>query len=140
MEPHRVLIFANSGPSGPEGIAEATQILRAGNFLPVPRDNPRNGGPGKGDYEHEVLIRSRTRRRFGDFAAAGKVTRRPQAAKSPAKNRRNGAPRSSRPTRYPKSAPSSGPFGATFPPGGRLERAGLGPAPTANDENGFTPS
>ena len=44
MEPHRVLIFANSGPSGPEGIAEATQILRAGNFLPVPRDNPRNGG------------------------------------------------------------------------------------------------
>ena len=43
-EPHRVLIFANSGPSGPEGIAEATQILRAGNFLPVPRDNPRNGG------------------------------------------------------------------------------------------------
>ena len=44
VEPHRVLIFANSGPSGPEGIAEVTQILRAGNFLPVPRDNPRNGG------------------------------------------------------------------------------------------------
>ena len=25
----------------------ATQILRAGNFLPGPRDNPRNGGPGE---------------------------------------------------------------------------------------------
>ena len=47
---------------------------------------PVNRGPGKGDYEHEVLIRSRPRRRFGDFAAAGKVTRRPQAAKSPVFN------------------------------------------------------
>ena len=36
-----------------------------------------------GDYEHEVLIRSRPRWRFGYFAAAGKVTRRPQAAESP---------------------------------------------------------
>ena len=36
-----------------------------------------------GDYEHKVLIWSRPRRRFGYFAAAGKVTRRPQAAKSP---------------------------------------------------------
>ena len=30
-----------------------------------------------------MLLWSRPRRRFGDFAAAGKVTRRPQAAKSP---------------------------------------------------------
>ena len=41
----------------------------------------RARGGRVGDYEHEVLIRSRPRRRFGDFAAAGKVTRRPQAAK-----------------------------------------------------------
>ena len=40
-----------------------------------------------GDYEHEVLIRSRPRRRFGDFAAVDKVTRRPQAAKSPCEER-----------------------------------------------------
>ena len=39
-----------------------------------------------GDYEHEVLIRSRPRGRFGSFAAMGKVTRRPQAAKSPVFN------------------------------------------------------
>ena len=36
-----------------------------------------------GDYEHEVLIWSRPRWRFGSFAAMGKGTRRPQAAKSP---------------------------------------------------------
>ena len=30
-----------------------------------------------------MLLWSRPRRRFGDFAAAGKVTRRPQAAKFP---------------------------------------------------------
>ena len=66
---------------------QALLILRAGNFLPNPRDNPRKWGPGKGDYEHEVLIWSRPRRRFGDFAAAGKVTRRPQAAKFPAQTR-----------------------------------------------------
>ena len=46
----------------------------------------RARGGRVGDYEHEVLIRSRPRRRFGDFAAAGKVTRRPQAAKSPVFN------------------------------------------------------
>ena len=39
-----VAIFANPGPSGPGGIAEATQILRAGRFLPGPRGNPRNRG------------------------------------------------------------------------------------------------
>ena len=61
----------------------ATQILRAGNFLPGQRDTPRQRGPGKGDYEHEVLIWNRPRRRFGYFAAVGKVTRRPQAAKFP---------------------------------------------------------
>ena len=47
----------------------------------------RARGGRVGDYEHEVLIRSRPRRRFGDFAAVGKVTRRPQAAKSPCEER-----------------------------------------------------
>ena len=63
----------------------ATQILRAGTFLPGPRGNPRKWGPGKGEYEHEVLIWSRPRGRFAYFAAMGKVGRRPQAAKSPRK-------------------------------------------------------
>ena len=83
MEPHPLQFSTNPGPSGPAGIRTLTQILRAGNVLPTPRGNPRKWGPGKGDYEHEVLIRSRPRRRFGDFAAVGKVTRRPQAAKLP---------------------------------------------------------
>ena len=41
---------------------------------------------GTAPDEHKVLIWSRPRRRFGDFAAAGKVTRRPQAAKPPCAN------------------------------------------------------
>ena len=64
---------------------QALLILRAGRILPTSRGNPRNRGPGKGDYEHEVLIWSRPRGRFGSFAAMGKGTRRPQAAKSPCK-------------------------------------------------------
>ena len=80
------------GPVARKKSQKATQILRAGNVLPTPRGNLRKWGPGKGDYEHEVLIRSRPRRRFGDFAAVGKVTRRPQAAKSPAYNERSPNP------------------------------------------------
>ena len=71
----------SQGPVARREFRPATQILRAGYVLPSLSGNSRNGGPGKGDYEHEVLIWSRPRRRFGDFAAAGKVTRRPQAAK-----------------------------------------------------------
>ena len=41
-------------------------------------------GSGVRDLEHRNgAPRSKPRRRFGDFAAAGKVTRRPQAAKYP---------------------------------------------------------
>ena len=95
--------FANPGPSGPAGFLTRTQILRAGNVLPTPRDNPRKWGPGKGDYEHEVLIWSRPRRSFGFFPIVGKETR-PAGRNSPAYNKCS-----------PKPAPSSGPFGATFP-------------------------
>ena len=62
---------------------QALLFLRAGRAAERFRRDPRKWGPGKGDYEHEVLIWSRPRRRFGDFAAVGKVTRRPQAAKLP---------------------------------------------------------
>ncbi len=62
---------------------QALLILRAGRILPAPRGNPRNGGPGKGDYEHGSAHRSRPRWRFAYFAAMGKVGRRPQAAKLP---------------------------------------------------------
>ena len=46
MEPHPLQFSTNPGPSGPAGIRTLTQILRAGNFLPSPRGNPRNRGPG----------------------------------------------------------------------------------------------
>ena len=39
--------FANLGPSGPAGIKGATQILRAGTFLPASRGNPRKMGSGE---------------------------------------------------------------------------------------------
>ncbi len=55
---------------------------------------PVNGVRGKRSYGHEVSIWPRPRWRFGYFAAMGKVTRRPQAAKLPAKWRAG----SSRPT------------------------------------------
>ena len=38
---------------------------------------------GKADVAHDVPTLSRPRGRFGSFAAMGKGTRRPQAAKSP---------------------------------------------------------
>ena len=122
------------GPVARKKSQKATQILRAGNVLPTPRGNLRKWGPGKGDYEHEVLIRSRPRRRFGYFAAMGKVTRRPQAAKSPAYNGRspNPAPSSGPSGHLPPEGkafwgepPSSAPFGGTFPPRGRLLGEGL---------------
>ena len=92
------------GPVARKKAQKATQILRAGNVLPTPRGSPRKWGPGKGDYEHEVLIWSRPRWRFGSFAAMGKGTRRPQAAKLPGYNKP-----------IPKLAPSSAPFRGTCP-------------------------
>ena len=82
---------------------QALLVLRAGRVVPTLRGNSRKQGSGAdspcqgemarrarggrvGDYEHEVLIRSRPRGRFGSFAAMGKGTRRPQAAKSPVFN------------------------------------------------------
>ena len=44
---------------------------------------PKARGIGTSEYGHEVSILSRPRRRFGYFAAEGKVTRRPQTAESP---------------------------------------------------------
>ena len=46
VEPHRVQFWENQAPVGREESRKATQILRAENYLPSPRGNPRNGGPG----------------------------------------------------------------------------------------------
>ena len=59
--------------------AQALLILRAGNSLPAPRDNPRNGVRGKATRSTgTVLLWSRPRGRFAYFAATGKVGRRQQ--------------------------------------------------------------
>ena len=45
--PRQKQILPTQGPGGPEkNRAQALQILRAGNPMPSPRGNPRNGGPG----------------------------------------------------------------------------------------------
>ena len=77
----------------------------------------RARGGRVGEYERGALILSRLRGRFGYFAAMGKVTRRPPAAKFPTKKRNRSI-----------IAPSSAPFGGTFPlEGGRLMGGHMGP-------------
>ena len=72
---------------------QALLILRAGNFLPPFRRVSLVMGvrPGKGECGHEVPTLSRPRGRFGSFAAMGKGTRRPQAAKPPCATKYSGA-------------------------------------------------
>ena len=96
-----------------------TPVMGPGADSPCQGEMARRARGGRvGEYEHEVLILSRPRRRFGDFAAAGKVTRRPQAAKFPLRTTnviRNLSPHPSRLRR------------ATFSPGGRLTGGHMGP-------------
>ena len=89
------------GPVARKKSRNATQILRAVNPIPGQRGNPRKWGPGgKRSYGHEVPVGRVPRRRFGDFAAAGKVTRRPQAAKFPLRKEPSSGPmRASGPTK-----------------------------------------
>ena len=134
LEPHRLQFWESQGPVARREFRPATQILRAGNFLPGPRVNPRKRGPGKAVLWAQSAQRPGPRGRFSEFfpylpakpsaagspgrggareraqfspsggngdkrtlrrrAAMGKVTRRPQAAKLPAKWRAG----SSRPT------------------------------------------
>ena len=148
-------------PVARRGFRPATQILRAGTFLPGPRGNPRKWGPGKGDYEHKVLIWSRPRRRFAQsLVAPGEAQRSGFAGKRrskgtnavfAARRKRSGVDFATtsrrgqshspptggeilpvkRTTQRPDEgigpyknhsiiAPSSAPFGGTFPPRGRL--------------------
>ena len=74
--------FLNSqGPVARREFRPATQILRAGYVLPSLSGNSRNGGPGKGDYEHEVLI--------GAVPGGVLVTLPPRAKSLAARRRRN---------------------------------------------------
>ena len=121
-----VLIFLPIRPPvGPDGMAPNHSDFARRKFLPGSRGNPRKWGPGKGEYERGALILSRPRRRFGSFAAVGKGTRRPQAAKSPREERNRSI-----------IVPSSAPVCALghLPPRGKAYGRPHGPAPTANLE------
>ena len=93
--------FCKPRAQWPGGNSDQSLRFCAPEILQNPsRMRPPQRGPGKGDYEHEVLIWSRPRGRFAFFFAMEKEGRRPQAAKYPAHNERN-----------PNPAPSSGPSG-----------------------------
>ena len=117
MEPQQRQFLQTQGPVARREFRHPLRFCAPEGFCLLQGVTPVNGGPGKGDYEHEVLIWSRPRRRFGDFAAAGKVTRRPQAAKFPLRKEPSSGPmRASGPTKKRSIiAPSSAPFGGTFP-------------------------
>ena len=82
-------IFANPGPSGPGGIAEATQILRAGNDTQLlRRASPVMGGQGVGEYGRVSAHPEPTPWRFfGSFLPGQKGTR-PAGRNPPAARRR----------------------------------------------------
>ena len=124
------IIFANPGPSGPEETAESHSDFARRKFsTDLQVRVPRNGGPGvsrhwrtkfasaasPGDPQGELPRRGKRRwpGPLGTFPSLGKYLA-PQG-ETPAKRHAE----SSRPTSWPKPAPSSGPFGATFPPGGK---------------------
>ena len=143
MEPQQLQFLHTQGPVARRGFRSSLRFCAPEGFCLLQGVTPVNGGPGKGDYEHEVLIWSRPRRRFGDFAAVGKVTRRPQAAKPPCKKRNCSiiAPSSVWPDGQPPSplggrllggVPSSGPFGAAFAQG-----EGLGGRPPPRRKPAF---
>ena len=76
VELHQPQFLECQAPVGRKKLRKATQILRAGTFLPGPRGNPRKWGPGgKRSYGHEVPVGRVPRRFFGDFLIVEKVTR-----------------------------------------------------------------
>ena len=83
-------IFATPGPSGPGGIAEVTQILRAGNSPETVKYASPVMGSGESGPMGTKGPSAAPRGRFGYFAAMGKVTRRPQAAKLPCERNKGG--------------------------------------------------
>ena len=108
MGPHQRQFLQTQGPVARKESLTATQIFRAGNFLSDPRGNPRKRGPGgKRSYGHEVPVGRVPGDPLGPFPSLGKDLA-ADAAKHPRNSQRNSI-----------IAPSSGPFGATFPPRGK---------------------
>ena len=92
---------------------KATQILRAENPTPSQRGNPRNGGPGvSGPMGTKCPSAASPGDPLVSFPSLGK--------KLAARRRRNGEISPCEERNRSIIAPSSAPFGGTFPPGGRL--------------------
>ena len=124
-----VPIFVNPGPSGPEGTAPKHSCFCAPEmFCPLQGVTPVTGVRGltplvkgrwpkaRGDRDGRIWTRSvHPEPSPGDplvsFPSLGKKLAARRRRNSPAYNKCS-----------PKPAPSSGPFGATFPPGGRLRK------------------
>ena len=64
-------IFADPGPSGPSGIAEATQILRAGNSAELLRRDSRKTGSGADSPCQGEMSRSDKGGRVGEYGHTG---------------------------------------------------------------------
>ena len=81
----------SQGPVARRELKPATQILRAGNILPGPRGNPRNGGSrGRAAWRREALPNRRLRPPPGAFLVtfwASKKSLAAGAAKLPRKER-----------------------------------------------------
>ena len=81
----------SQGPVARRELRPATQILRAGNILPSPRGNPRNGGSrGRAAWRREALPNLRLRPPPGAFLVtfwASKKSLAAGAAKLPCKER-----------------------------------------------------
>ena len=107
-----VLIFANPGPSGPGGIAEATQILRAGNDAQPPRRaSPRNGVRGKATMSTKCSSGAVPGGVLVPLPPWAKELAARRRRNSPAQNHRGGASRRPRPTEERKAFRTGGHMG-----------------------------
>ena len=79
-EPHQSQFSSRSGPQwGRTGPHPSTPVLRAGNFLPTSRGNPRNGGPGADSPCQGEMSRSDRGGRVGEYGHAVSILSRPPA-------------------------------------------------------------
>ena len=85
MGPHQGQFLQTQGPVARREFRHPLKFCAPEILLNFSGVSPVNGVRGKANMSASALILSRPRWRFGYFAATGKVTRRPQAAKSPAK-------------------------------------------------------
>ena len=70
MEPQQRQFLQTQGPVARREFRHPLRFCAPEGFCLLQGVTPVNGGPGKGDYEHEVLIWSRPRRRFAQSLVA----------------------------------------------------------------------